>query len=53
MSQRQFEITYFLQGSNAATQRAIVTATDATMARKIFEQQNPQCKVSGSPREVK
>ena len=51
---RTFEISYMLKtSSNSATQKATVQATDSVMARRIFEQQNPQCKVVSTPREVR
>lgn len=50
---RTFEICYILKGSsNASTQRAIIQASDSVMARRIFEQQNPGCKVVSTPREI-
>ena len=53
MSQRVFEISYILRtSSNAATQRAYISATDTVMARRIFEQQNPACKVVASVKDV-
>ncbi len=50
---RSFEITYFVSGANALMQRTIVQASDPVMARRIFEQQNPQCRVAGTPREIR
>ena len=51
---RSFEITYILKNSsNAAQHRTIVQATDTVMARKIFEQQNPGCKIVATPREIR
>ena len=51
---RTFEICYILKTStNSITQRAIIQATDTTMARRIFEQQNPQCKIVSAPREIR
>jgi len=53
MSQRLFEISYILRNSsNSATQRAYVNASDTVMARRIFEQQNPACKIVSSPKDV-
>ncbi len=52
MTHRQFEIAFRLNGSNAATQYTVVTAIDSVMARRIFEQQNPACKVVSTPRDV-
>ncbi len=54
MSLRSFEISYVLTGSsNSATLKAIIQATDTVMARRIFEQQNPGCKVVASPKEIR
>jgi len=51
---RSFEISFVLKTStNSITQRAIIQANDSIMARRIFEQQNPQCKVVANPREIK
>ena len=51
---RSFEISYILKSSsNSATQRTIIQASDTTMARRIFEQQNPQCKIVAAPREIR
>lgn len=51
---RTFEICYVLtNSSNSATQRTTVQASDSVMARRIFEQQNPQCRVVATPREIK
>lgn len=47
----QYEILYIVQGSGIV-QQTIITATDAYVARRIFQQQNPQCKITGGPREV-
>lgn len=53
MSQRLFEISYVLRdSSNATTQRALIHASDTVMARRLFEQQNPACKVVASPKDV-
>jgi hypothetical protein len=52
MTHRQFEIAFRLNSSNAATQYTVVTATDSVMARRIFEQQNPACKVVSTPKDV-
>jgi hypothetical protein len=40
MTHRQFEIAFRLNGSNSV------------MARRIFEQQNPACKVVSTPKDV-
>jgi hypothetical protein len=51
---RTFEISYILKtSSNSTMQRAIIQASDTVMARRIFEQQNPQCKVVSAPREIR
>lgn len=51
---RSFEISYVLKTSTSGvTQRAIIQASDTVMARRIFEQQNPQCKVLAAPREIR
>jgi len=51
---RSFEISYILKSSsNSITQRTVIQATDSTMARRIFEQQNPQCKIVSTPREIR
>ena len=51
---RNFEISFILQtSSNSITQRTVIQANDSIMARRIFEQQNPQCKVVANPREIK
>jgi len=51
---RSFEISYILKTStNSITQRVIIQASDSIMARRIFEQQNPQCKVVATPREIR
>lgn len=51
---RSFEISYVLKNSsNSAMHRTIVQATDTVMARRIFEQQNPGCKIVATPREVR
>lgn len=51
---RSFEISYILKNSsNSATQRTIIQASDTVMARRIFEQQNPGCKIMGTPREIR
>ena len=51
---RNFEISYILKTStNSITQRTVIQANDSIMARRIFEQQNPQCKVVANPREIK
>jgi hypothetical protein len=51
---RTFEISYVLKNSsNSTTQRTTVQASDSVMARRIFEQQNPECRVVGTPREIK
>jgi hypothetical protein len=52
MTHRQFEIAFRLNGSNAATQHTVITATDSVMGRRIFEQQNPACKVVSTPKEM-
>lgn len=52
MTHRQFEVAFRLNGSNAATQRTIITATDSVTARRLFEQQNPACKVNSTPKDV-
>jgi hypothetical protein len=52
MTHRQFEISFRLSGSNDATQRTVITATDSVTARRIFEQQNPSSKVTSTPRDV-
>ena len=51
---RNFEIPYIVKTStNSITHRVTIRANDTTMARRIFEQQNPQCKVVANPREIK
>ena len=51
---RNFEISFILKTStNSITQRTVIQANDSIMARRIFEQQNPQCKVVANPREIK
>ena len=51
---RNFEIPYILKtSSNTITHRVVIRANDSIMARRIFEQQNPQCKVVANPREIK
>lgn len=51
---RSFEISFILTGSsNVTTQKMIIQATDPVMARKIFEQQNPGCRVVSTPREIR
>ena len=51
---RSFEIPYMLKNSsNAVTLRMIIQAPDPVMARRIFEQQNPGCKIVGTPREIR
>ena len=51
---RSFEITYMLKNSsNNAMQSAITQATDSFMPQRIFEQQNPGCKIVSTPREIK
>lgn len=51
---RTFEISYILKNSsNSAIQRTTVQASDTIMARRIFEQQNPGCKIVGTPREIR
>lgn len=51
---RSFEISYMLKtSSNAATLKAVIQAPDSVTARRIFEQQNPQCKVVSTPREIR
>lgn len=51
---RSFEITYMLKNSpSSPTQHAIIQATDPMTARRIFEQQNPGCKVVSAPREIR
>jgi len=51
---RTFEIAYILKSSsNSTTQYAIIQASDTIMARRIFEQQNPGCKVMAAPREIR
>jgi len=34
-------------------QTAVINATDSFSARRVFEQQNPQCKILGSPSEIR
>lgn len=51
---KTYEIAYMLKtSSNSATQRITVQASDSVMARRIFEQQNPQCKIASTPREIR
>lgn len=51
---RSFEISYMLKNSsNAATLRTVIQATDTVMARRVFEQQNPGCKIVSAPREIR
>lgn len=51
---RSFEICYTLKNSNSTPmQRTIIQATDHFVARRIFEQQNPQCRMVGTPREIR
>jgi len=51
---RSFEISYILKtSSNSITHRAIIQANDSIMTQRIFEQQNPQCKVVSNPREIR
>lgn len=53
MSTRYFEIKYMLKNSsNNATQVTVIQATDSSMARRIFEQQNPACHITSSPQDV-
>lgn len=50
---RTFEITYVLVNSpSTPMQRTTIQATDTVTVRRIFEQQNPQCKLVGSPRAI-
>jgi hypothetical protein len=53
MSQRLFEINFRLVNSTSPTQRTLISATDPLTARRIFEQQNPQCAIFGSPKELR
>lgn len=51
---RSFEFSFILIGSsNAATQKAVIRAADSIMARKLFEQQNPGCRIVSTPREIR
>ena len=51
---RSFEISYVLKtSSNSITHRVIIQANDSITARRIFEQQNPECKVVANPREIR
>lgn len=51
---RSFEITYMLKNSsNCSMQRVVIQATDPYMAKRIFEQQNPGCKIVSAPREIR
>jgi hypothetical protein len=40
---RTFEITYRLKAGNSGQQKTTVQAPDPRTARRIFEQQNPDC----------
>ena len=40
------EVTFTLKSGNSGLQRTVVTASDPTTARKIWEQQNPGCRLS-------
>jgi len=53
MSQRRFEISYHLINSNSAAQFTVISASDPYTARRIFEQQNPKCRIFGSPKELR
>ena len=51
---RTFEISYILKNSsNSATQRTTVQASDMFTARRIFEQQNPGCRIVSTLREIR
>lgn len=51
---RTFEIKFVIKNSsNSAMQTMTVQATDTVMARRIFEQQNPGCRIAGTPREIR
>lgn len=51
---RTFEITYTLKNPHSSPmQRTTIQATDSFVARRIFEQQNPGCKIFGTPREIR
>ena len=52
MANYQYEILYVLT-SGSHMQTAVITATDPSSARRIFEQQNPKCKILGTPSEVR
>ena len=50
---RKYEITFQLLKGNSPQQKTVVQATDPHTARKIFEQQNPGCRIWGAPQEVR
>jgi len=43
---KKYEITFMLKTGNSGMQRTVVTASDASTARKIWEQSNPGCRFS-------
>jgi hypothetical protein len=43
---KKYEIAYQLKAGNSGIQKTVVTASDSTTAKKLWEQQNPGCKFS-------
>jgi len=43
---KKHEITFMLKTGNSGIQKTVVVASDPTTARKIWEQQNPGCRLS-------
>jgi len=50
---KKYEIAFRLTKGNSGQQKTTVSASDSFTARRIFNQQNPGCKIISVPTEVR
>jgi hypothetical protein len=50
---KKYQIAFRLINGNSGQQKTTVSASDSFTARRIFTQQNPGCKITSLPLEVR